>query len=73
MRNEEKKFHDVKKHTEIATAVSHLFYITFSETSLINMKFGNWHWAFKIIERNNERNFFVKTPYQKIFRSRYRS
>ena len=35
------------------------------------MKFDTWHWASKIIERNYERIFFVKTPYQKIFRGRY--
>ena len=37
------------------------------------MKFGNWHWASKIIQRNYERNFFVKIPYQKIFGGRYQS
>ena len=46
------------------------FYITFLEIYLIIIKFGNRHWASKIIERNYERNFFVKTQYQKIFRFR---
>ena len=41
---------------------------------LIIMKLGNWHLDSKTIERNYERNFFVKTPwYKTILRRRYRS
>ena len=32
---------------------------------------GNWHWASKIIERNCERNFFVKNPFCLTFAKTY--
>ena len=41
-------------------SVQHLFDITFPETYLINMKFGDCNWASKIFERNYERNFLLK-------------
>ena len=31
------------------------------------MKFGNWHWPSKLIERNYERNFFEKSYHIKKY------
>ena len=67
MRNYEKKnsrkiLMMLKNYLKIATAFQNLFYVTFSETYLITIEFDNWHWAYRIIERNYERNVFYENP-----------